>query len=71
METETKICAQCEAKLALIGALDRAYYFNPSPTAVERANYHKRQEIRERICAQFYAEVRRLKPEFPARTAPS
>ena len=60
VETETKICGRYEAKLALIAALDRAYCLNPEPTAAERANYYKRQEIRERIRAQFYAELRRF-----------
>ena len=59
MQTETEMFRR---ELARIAALDRAYYFKPTPTSTERAKYHKRQEKLEQIRSRFYAKLDRLKP---------
>ena len=57
MDTETDICRRFESQLAVIGALDRAYYINPAPTAKDRSDYFAREQRLEQIRHRFYAEL--------------
>lgn len=61
MQTEHQICAQFEAELAAIAALDRRYYLNPSPTISERAAYAARQVQLESMRSRFYKELDALR----------
>jgi hypothetical protein len=45
------------AKLEAVAALDRAYFLTPSPDLVERAEYYRRQAIRERIRLRLCSEL--------------
>jgi hypothetical protein len=49
------------AKLEAIAALDRAYYANSSPSLFERAEYHQRQAVLERMRLRLYAELDRVR----------
>jgi hypothetical protein len=55
-----------EAELKANELLDRAYYFNPSPTTVDRAAYHRRQERAENLRLHFYAALK-YRDRFPAK----
>ena len=44
------------AELKTSQALDRAYWVNPNPTAVDRAAYYARQEHVAQLRLHFYAE---------------
>ena len=57
MDTEEQICKRYEAELALIAALDSAYYRNVSPTRAERSDHYARQDYLEQIRSRFYAEL--------------
>lgn len=48
-------------KLEAIAALDRAYYANPSPSLIERADYYQRQAVLERMRLRLYAELDRVR----------
>lgn len=61
------LCRRYAAELEAIAKLDNQYYLSPSPTAADRANYHWRQDTRERLRHCLYAEldgVRRPPPEL-------
>ena len=45
-----------DAELRASQALDRAYWVNPNPTAVDRAAYYARQECVAQLRLHFYAE---------------
>lgn len=49
------------AKLEAIAALDRAYYVCPSPSLLERAEYHQRKAVLERMRLRLYAELGRVR----------
>jgi hypothetical protein len=49
------------ARLEAIAALDRAYYANPSPSLLERAEYHQRKAVLERTRLRLYAELGRVR----------
>jgi hypothetical protein len=70
MEGETKICKRYEAQMAVLAALDYAYYFNLSPTTGERTSYYIRQAIREQVRLSLYAELSALRPSTGRRKPP-
>ena len=49
------------AKLEAIAALDREYYANLSPSLLERAEYHQRKAVLERVRLRLYAELARVR----------
>jgi hypothetical protein len=49
------------AKLQAIAAWDREYYSNPSPSLLERAEYHQRKAVLERVRLHLYAELGRVR----------
>jgi hypothetical protein len=49
------------ARLEAIAALDRVYYTNPSPSFLERAEYHQRKAVLERTRLRLYAELGRVR----------
>jgi hypothetical protein len=57
MATETEICNEYEAELAVIAALDRAYYQKTTITSADRADYFKRQEGLETVRVRLYQEL--------------
>jgi hypothetical protein len=57
MDTETDICRRFESQLAVIAALDHAYYTNPAPTAKDQTDYFAREQRLEQIRFRFYAEL--------------
>lgn len=71
METEHQLCIQFEAEFASIAALDRVYYLSPCPTLDERRSYAARQDYREELRSQLYAELavlRQIKSHRRCRT---
>ena len=57
MDTNTDICRRFESQLAVIFAMDHAYYINPAPTAKDRIDYFARQQRLQQIRRLFYAEL--------------
>ena len=57
VNSEPVICKRYAAELKAIADLDREYYQNPSPNAVERVNYYKRQEDLERTRHRLHSEL--------------
>jgi len=57
MDTETDICRSFESQLAVIAALDHAYYINPAPTAKDQSDYFGREQRLRQIRFRFYAEL--------------
>ena len=57
MDTNTDICRRFESQLAVIFAMDHAYYNNPAPTAKDRIDYFAREQRLEQIRLRFYAEL--------------
>jgi hypothetical protein len=55
--TESAICMSYAAQLEAIAQLDRAYYLNPAPTALDRAKYYARQEVLEQARQRLYAAL--------------
>jgi hypothetical protein len=49
------------AKLEAIAALDRAYYLAVSPSPIQRAEYHQRKLVLERVRLRLYAELDRVR----------
>lgn len=61
MASENQIFERFAAELAQIAALDRRYYSNSYPTALDRAAYAARQDQLEYTRSRFYAELRALR----------
>ena len=57
MHTNTDVCRRFEGQLAVIFAMDHAYYINPAPTAKDRSDYFAREQRLEQIRLRFYAEL--------------
>jgi hypothetical protein len=49
------------AKLEAIAAVDRAYYSTKSPSLTDRADYHRRKAVLERMRLRLYAELGRVR----------
>ncbi len=60
-ESENAIFERYAAKLEAIAMLDRMYHAAPSPSLVERAEYHQRQDVLERMRLWLYAELDRIR----------
>lgn len=57
MDTETDICRRFESQLAVIFALDHAYYIKPAPNIKDRSDYFAREQRLEQIRLRFHAEL--------------
>ena len=57
------------AELKVIADLDEEYYLTPSPNAVERADYYRRQEGLEQIRSRLYAELSAARRSVPQPSA--
>ena len=54
---ESAICLCYAAELEAIAELDRAYYLNPLPSLLDRAEYYQRQERLEQVRSRLYSAL--------------